>query len=177
MDEGVRDKLYSDLASYVGRRPFEVVSGSVDLAAWNTVSKDDAFERRYPTPYSFCFDLCLLGVNRIAERHRKDAGVIFAFHQQFTERATYISEAFVASQGYTNRIATCSPNYPDRVVPLQAADMACYEVYHQNQSVVSPNPIPTKLLSRLKHPQWIGRYHDVESLEAVIARGPTGFVC
>jgi hypothetical protein len=176
MGEPERHKLYGRLSDVIARRPFKIVSASVDMDAWKEKRRDEQFEARYPSAYSFCFDLCLLNINAYGQEREREVSVTYAISDAYQKRAEAVSEAFVASERYSKWIVGCAPNRPQRIVPLQAADMVCYEIYSQNQETkldIGPEHL---VINKLYPKGAIGLYHDAESLDEVIRRGPSGMI-
>ena len=173
MSKPARDRLYEELATIVAEYQPQPVAGSVTKKAWNKVKKDAVFSERYPSPYSFCFDLCLTAINKIAQDEQRKARVFYAINDQYLKRAQLVSEAYEASQRYLEWIVALTPNTPDVVVPLQVADMLAYEVYHHHQAAqIRPQQ---DLLARLEYP-FIGYEYDEAALRKLIAGGPAGMV-
>ena len=173
MSEPDRNQLYEDLAQIASESQPQPVAGSVSKSAWDGAEKTEVFADRYPSHYSFCFDLCLTAINRIAEEEGRRVIVIYAVNEQYLPRAQQVAQVYEASQRYLKWIAGCIPNTPAAVVPLQVADMLAYEVYHHHQNA-STRP-PSDLLARLQYP-FLGYEYGSAELRTLIEAGPIGNV-
>lgn len=173
--EEERLRLYDDLAGLASAYKFGIVSGSIDLDAWRKVPKPAHFTERFPTAYSLCFEICLSTINSIGANNKRRVAVSYAINEQFGERAEFIGQAYKSSQHHAEWIMSCAPNTPANLIPLQVADMICYEIYHQKQSEGDPDGPPTRLMSRLV-PEHIGHYYDETSLRELIAQRPSGLI-
>jgi hypothetical protein len=175
LPEKERARLYDKLSSIAANRPIKIVSASVDADAWRNRLRDPRFEERFPTAYSFCFELCLRNINAYGEEKKQDISFRFAIIEAFTGRAEYIANVYRASEHYAERIVDCAPSRPQVLIPLQVADMVCYEIYTQNQSQNISIPLENRLINKVR-PLTMGLYHDEESLAAVIRRGPSSYI-
>ena len=170
-----RMALYERMAMIVSSYDFAVVSGSVLHPDWDDARKDNTFNERYPTAYGFCFELCLLDIHRIAEAQRQPVRVVYAISDAYEDRAALVGQAYAASRRFTKWIVSCQPNRPETVTALQAADMACYEIYHQRQSLGEQgHPLP-RLLRRMPE-VYIGYYQNKAAIEEAVAPGPLGII-
>ncbi len=175
LSEPARFALYNDLADIVASCDLRPVSGSVLLDGWQTARTDNAFRERYPTAYSFAFELCLTDIQIIARAAKMKVQVFYGFSSAYAKRAELVAQAYTASQRYARWIKGCDVKKPKDVSPLQAADMLCYEVYHQWQSVPSGKGPLQRLIPRL-NPGVCGIYYDREGIEKANRNGPLGFI-
>ncbi len=173
--EDERFRLYDDLAVIAAGYNLKILSGSVDLDAWHKIHKSPQFAERFPTPYSLCFELCLSTINTLGANSNRRTAVVYAINEQFGKRAEFVGQAYTASQHYAEWITSCSANTPKNIIPLQVADMICYEIYHQKQSENDLGGPPTRLMSRLA-PLHIGHYYDEMSLLELIAQRPSSYI-
>ena len=173
MPESERHKLYEDLALILAEYQPQAVAGSVNRRAWDLVKKGQIFSDRYPSAYSFCFDLCLSGIQNICDEMNREVIIIYAINEQYLQRAKLVAEVYEASQRYLKCVKVCRPNTPSVAVPLQAADMLAYEVYHYHQNVKTPPKFD--LLRHLKYP-FVAYEYDLPRLRRLIASGPNGIV-
>lgn len=171
--KSIREQLYTDLAEILAEHQPQPVSGSVKKTAWKFADRDKRFSDRYPTAYSFCFDLCLSAIDHIAEELGQEVTIVYAIHQQYLDRAKLVSKSYESSRRYLKWITKCTPNIPSKVIPLQAADMLAYEIYHHNQQAT--NQPRFDLLGRLEYPSVIYQY-DARQIKKLIASGPIGMV-
>ncbi len=175
MTEAERMALYDKLAMISAHYQFIAVAGSIINADWLSAKTDDGFRERYPSAYSFCFELCLLDIRRVAQAARQNVMVIYGFSDAYANRAAFVGHAYEQSQRFAACISSCSANRPENVVPLQAADMLCYEIYHQYQSEKhGKGPVP-RLLPLLPQ-STVGFYHNRRAIENAVKRGPLGFI-
>lgn len=169
------EKHYTDLAVIAGGFDLLPVSGSVLFADWERLD-DPVLKQRFPSPYAFCFELCLSYIQKVAKSLNERAMVIDSINDQFVERAKEVAQAIVNSKVYYDRLVSCVPARPKEIKPLQAADMAAYEMYHLFHSQKSPKRPELELLQRLGISEvQSGFVYDYEAVQRLSRNGPSGF--
>ena len=175
-DFGRMKRHYTDLANIAGSMNFRPVSGSVLFKDWARLD-DPALKSRFTSPYAFCFELCLFHIQKVATELGEQAMVIYAENDQYAARAAEVAAAHVQSQIYCDRIISCAPARPERAPPLQAADMAAYEMYHLFHSKNRSQRPDLELMPLLESPfQSNGYFYDFEALKVLSAQKPSRFL-
>ena len=167
---------YVNLATIAGDLHFRPVSGSVIFADWARLD-DPVLKARFTSPYAFCFELCLFHIQAVAEELGEKAVVVYAINRQYAARAAEVAAAHVQSEAYCDRIISCVPARPEDAPPLQAADMAAYEMYHLFHSKNRTKRPKLELMPRLENADLAnGYFYDFESLQILSAQKPSRFL-
>ena len=175
-DERRRNTLWRDLAGYVSGHAFVPVSSMVNKEYFDEID-DAVFRERFPSPYSLASEDCLGQLEEIGTLSGEIVTALFAEHQQYGKRLSVVADVYKRSRSHAPHIGSilfCRPNY---VVPLQAADMLCYETLHDQSRTgrVEDWRYITWNLTRGKRP--LGRYWDRGNLKGLVAQHPTAMIC
>jgi hypothetical protein len=170
------ERHYTELAHIAGRASLRPVSGSVLFADWMRLN-DPTLKSRFLSPYGFCFELCLFHAQAIARELNETVMVIYALNEEYRERAAEVADAYVRNQHFFPLIKSCAPGRPAEVTPLQAADMAAYEMFHLFHSQNAPKRPKIELMPLLSNPETCnGFFYDYEALQVLTAKGPLGLI-
>lgn len=101
----------------------------VDNNDWRATVSDAAFLTAFPDPYAFCFDRVVKLLREWALRHAGGELVspMFGLHQKYSPRAL---ARYDAQTWYRDALASLAFDYPERIIPLQAADFVAHQVRH-----------------------------------------------
>jgi hypothetical protein len=168
------DRHYTDLANIAGKAALRPVSGSVLFADWERLDAPN-LKSRFLSPYGFCFEICLFHAQEIARERNEDLLVIYALNEQYKDRAAEVAAIYVKNQEHFPLIKSCAPGRPQEVTPLQAADMAAYEMFHLFHSQNAQKRPKIELMPQLRNPEAPnGFFYDYEALKVLAAEGPLG---
>jgi uncharacterized protein DUF3800 len=97
---------------------------------WEAVVRDEDFLRRYPKPLDLCFDNLIQNLWRWAKTHTDGELVvpIFAYSAEYSARMAEIGRLYGAHEWYRKVLGPIAFDYPERVVPLQAADLIAHQM-------------------------------------------------
>jgi len=145
---------------------------------WDAVVTDADFLKRYPKPIYLCFDNLVQNLWRWAETHTGGELVvpIFAFHKEYTPRMKEIGDLYGAHDWYRNVLGPVAFDYPERVIPLQSADLIAHQMNwdvekrafgpHDLQSGGQTNCLYWATGGRFTHGNWF----DAQGLKLTIER-------
>lgn len=114
------------LSQIIEELPLEGVSVSFS-GDWGKVKKVANLGERFPTAYSFCFELCMFKLVEIATlRPNSQIAVVFARQEQYANRALGIYDMFKYNNLWPE-IVHCGYSDARALYQLQAADMIAWE--------------------------------------------------
>lgn len=175
-----RELLTSDLAQILASKGISAISSALLQADWDDVFASlasDTFRLRFPSAYHLCFEHCVQQAFSWSERFAKGAPVAFVFAEQneYQEQAEQILRAYQASTERGSKIASITFSSPQKLIPLQAADLMAYEI---TKSVMQPGIDYEHrwAIDRLikGNGGLYGGYFDRAALISILERGPTG---
>jgi hypothetical protein len=186
VDEDRRARIKNKLATILFEAsPGLRAVGASYIGVWDSTLMDTAFRARFPTPYSFCFEMLMEMLHSRAETEFGGDQIapvfiapVFAQQQQFGPRALELYGVFHETGSWPLMSAMVFQE-PTQRPPLQMADMLLYESY---QLMVRGNPLEWQnwpYLSRM----WATEdtysrcvefliAHNANTLKRAVARGP-----
>lgn len=141
---GQFERIDSFWRDYVLNRLSGILHGSGLQAIWSGVDvrdfereADDGFLKRYPKPYDLCIDDIAIKTKDWAREKApgSDVAVMFSKQNEYESRAARIFDAYQRQQKWHQHISSFTFASPDKVVPLQTADMIAYEACKEWENV------------------------------------------
>jgi hypothetical protein len=141
-DRPFREAVTNLLSRELAAVPMQMFVSGAYRADWQFAS--DAVKKRcQDDPYYFAFELCLQQISRWSQDYcdGEPVALVFAEHDQYQERARRLHEFYQRARGLgiagIGGISFCNPRH---LIPLQAADMICYEVHRRFADDPRGNP-------------------------------------
>jgi hypothetical protein len=160
-----RDVLMSDLAKIVGDSELHQLGFSLPLRAWEKVN-DQKFKERYQNPYHFCFEHAVMAANLWSEdfANREPVAIVFAHQDEYAEMSKIFAE-ILPGLGSLEGVASIAFSTPQKMVPLQMADLVAYTVGRRWLRGKSPlTPLEQKLLGKNKESKQLFKTGDAAFL-------------
>lgn len=172
------EQHYSNLAAIATDYKLRPISGTVLSAAWKRASSENEWlVNRFVSAYGFCFEICLMHIQIIATEFDDQAYVVYALNPQYADRAETVGRVYERNIKYFDRITSCAPARPVEVIPLQAADMAAYEMYHLFHSQKNPKRPKLELMPLLGcSGQPNGYYYNYDGLQTLVRKGAPSLI-
>ena len=169
-----RKNLWRDLANMIDANRFTPVSGMLLNSAYDRLD-EVGFKGRFPSAYSVCLEMCFAQIDELAKLKKTKVTVIVAETQQFRKRSELVAEAYELSVVHSRSIQSIKFASPKEVIPLQVADMLCYETLHNQSKTAKVTEFLTWNLCR-GTPRELGWFYDAEALHALVGQHPTSMI-
>lgn len=121
-----RDLLMSDLAEIVGNSEIYQIGISLPKKGWKKVT-DQRFKERYQNPYHFCFEHAVMAANLWSDdfANSEPVAIVFANQDEYAELSKIFAEILPGLKSLEG-IASIAFSTPQKMVPLQIADLSAY---------------------------------------------------
>jgi len=178
IDKVALDYILTQLSGVLHDSHAVPLSSAVVREDWRAVVTDTEFLARFPDPIDLCFENI---IRHLAAWSRQNAGgetvcPMFAYHQEFSPRMAEIGRLYGAQNWYRTVLGALAFDYPDRVIPLQCADLVAHQMnWDVEKRAYGPFDIasagPTVVLHRATGGRFAhGNWYDAEGLRLTVKR-------
>lgn len=125
-----RTALIEACAAVVGKSELLAVCGGF-VGDWDkTISIESDWNRRFPSGYSYCLEMCLDAMNKLSVSRwgGEPIALVFSQQDQYRDRAFEVFSVIKNAGEYPN-LATFTYAPMKQLRPLQVADMFAYETF------------------------------------------------
>lgn len=125
-----RDSIIERCAEAIAKQDLLPVAGGL-LGDWaSAIEVGSDWSMRFPSCYSFCLEMCVEQLNRLANSRwaGEPVALIFSAQDQYASRAQEVWRTFKGNGQWLN-MATLQYAPMKTLAALQAADMFAYETY------------------------------------------------
>lgn len=169
LSEPIRTTLVNNCANEISQRNLRIIVGAVMRKDWD-LPQFEKIRDRFKSPYHFCFESVLQYIELWSREHADGQPVAleFADHDEYRSRAADLYALYRGSPAY-DCIGHFGWGKPKSLIPLQAADLVCYESYQclweYERPGYKPRPPLTKIL-----PQYVeaSGFYDKEHLQKLL---------
>jgi hypothetical protein len=122
--------IVTQLAKLLGKTKPEPFFSAVANKDWDEVVTDEAFLQRFPKPLYLCFENLVHSLWSWSRRHAGGELVVpvFAYHKDYSPRMAEIGAVYGAQAWYQKVLGPIAFDYPERVIPLQGADLLAHQM-------------------------------------------------
>jgi hypothetical protein len=130
VDTEHRLHIINALSSILQKSNIQPIWSAVYGEDWNAAVQDADFLKRFPSPFALCFEHVVQQLWGWAKRHSDGERVVpmFAFQPQYAALMSQVGEAYEQFPWYRDVLGPLAFDYPDRNIPLQAADLLAHEI-------------------------------------------------
>lgn len=165
LPEPIRTTLFNNCAQAIADRDLRLIVGAVVKKDWE-LPEFQKLRDRFQTPYHFCFESVLQYTEHWSRTFADGEPVAleFAEHEEYSSRAGELYELYRASPAY-RCIGHFGWGKPKCLIPLQAADLVCYESWQHMWGYDRPGYKPREPLQKIL-PQYVemSGFYDAEHL-------------
>lgn len=133
--------IITQLSQVLKDKPLSAIFSAVVIDHWNRVVTDAEFLFRFPTPLALCFDDIVRGLSLWSAKHTDGELVapVFAYRTEYASGKGIggdVLKLYGSQDWYKNSLAAIAFDYPERVIPLQAADLVSHQMNWEIQGRV-----------------------------------------
>jgi hypothetical protein len=165
--------LITQLASLLGHPRLQPIFSSVIANDWDALDASPAFRARFPKPYDLCFEDVVITLRDWAKDHAEGELVapVFAFQPEASDRNSSAALRYAAQPWYLNILGTIGFDCPQRLFPLQGADLLAHQMgWDVERRVYDPMAGPTRALHDATGGRFaFGHIWDAERLRLAAA--------
>jgi hypothetical protein len=170
--------MLTQLSEAVGASGATAISSAVVVKDWKAVVKDPDFLKRFPAPLDLCFENLVENLALWARQHAGGEPVcpVFAYQKEFSPRMADLGRVYGAQDWYRTVLGAIAFDFPDRTIPLQAADLLVHQMnWDITKRRYGPHDLasggPTVVLHKATGGKFIyGNWFDAAALQLTVKR-------
>jgi len=122
--------ILTQLSKLLGSSGLSPICSSVVNEDWDAVVSEPAFLARFPKPFDLCFEDVVRQLWIWAARNTRSELVapMFAYQNEYHQRMGEIGRLYGSQDWYRKVLGPIAFDFPDRVIPLQAADFLAHQM-------------------------------------------------
>jgi hypothetical protein len=136
------------LSGILEKADIQAIWSSVFDEDWNAVVTDAEFLAWFPKPFCLCFEHIVQQLWHWARSNANGERVVpmFAYQEQYSAHMMEIGAAYGGYPWYRDVLGPLAFDFPDRNIPLQAADLLAHEIsWDWNRAGYGPPPTVTDI--------------------------------